>query len=509
MQSFEAEIESWFLLSWPRLACVTLLVLVLGFWVKHLVRNSAWYVRLWLKAPPLVSGPLPFVGCAVRFAAGPPVKFIPRCQRRLGDVFTLHLAGRRLTFLLNPRHFPLFFQSPEHQVDFVHATQPFLTRGFGVPRQEYFDYHVRTLTTLRRALSPHALSEHNRRLVPLFQRYLSERIEPAEVNLHTTVRRIIFDCSVTLLLGEGLAAHQALMENFSQFDALFEVASSPLPHLFLPQFRRAKAHLLSALRECAAELKGRSEELACSNGGVGASLIDAVDRPGNEASWLLSILWAAEANTIPMTVWLIMCLLHHPEYLALVREEIATHMYPQRSVDQKQESEQESSKECVFHVPSAKTFEQMTHLRNAVFETVRLYSATIILRQACQPVPVDDYVVPAGNYLCLSPLWTQRSPELFEDPDEWKPSRWSDPNALHKNHRYAFLAFGSGKYRCPGQYFALLEMTSLVALILTNFDIESLETSIPGRTFMHSRFCSGGWFCCVYWLTFLSAPCRA
>jgi hypothetical protein len=88
----------------------------LCIWLRHLVCTSGWYVHYWLRAPPLVSGLLPFVGCAVRFAAGPPVQFIPECQRRLGDVFTLHLAGRHLTFLLNPRHFPLFFQSPEHQV---------------------------------------------------------------------------------------------------------------------------------------------------------------------------------------------------------------------------------------------------------------------------------------------------------------------------------------------------------------------------------------------------------
>ena len=60
--------------------------------------------------------------------------FIKQCQTKYGDTFTLHLAGRHLTFLMNPEDLEVFFSRDESVVDFRFATQPFLSRCFGVPK---------------------------------------------------------------------------------------------------------------------------------------------------------------------------------------------------------------------------------------------------------------------------------------------------------------------------------------------------------------------------------------
>lgn len=39
-------------------------------------------------------------------------------------------------------------------------------------------------------------------------------------------------------------------------------------------------------------------------------------------SWLLAILWAAEANSLPATVWTVLLLAQHPELAERVRQEV-------------------------------------------------------------------------------------------------------------------------------------------------------------------------------------------
>ena len=59
----------------------------------------------------------------------------------------MHLAGRNMTFLLNPEDFPQFFSSDEEVVDFQYATQPFLSRCFGVPKVKFI-FHRSTILIL-------------------------------------------------------------------------------------------------------------------------------------------------------------------------------------------------------------------------------------------------------------------------------------------------------------------------------------------------------------------------
>jgi len=71
-----------------------------------------------------------------------------------------------------------------------------------------------------------------------------------------------------------------------------------------------------------------------------------------------------------------------------------------------------------------KRLQGMKTLRNAVKESIRLYSPPIIVRGVRQNLQVGSFVVPKANFLCLSPFWSHRDPLLFEDPTSWSPSRF-------------------------------------------------------------------------------------
>ena len=66
-----------------------------------------------------------------------------------------------------------------------------------------------------------------------------------------------------------------------------------------------------------------------------------------------------------------------------------------------------------------------------------------IARMTTKPVTIDGYTVPAGT-LCSCHLWNlHHNPDVWEDPDEYKPERFSKENIASMDS-FAFLPFSAG-----------------------------------------------------------------
>ena len=59
------------------------------------------------------------------FVFSPPHSFSP--SKQLGDIFTIHAAGKRMTFITNPRDYSHYFQTT--LTDFQAAVQPFTKKA--------------------------------------------------------------------------------------------------------------------------------------------------------------------------------------------------------------------------------------------------------------------------------------------------------------------------------------------------------------------------------------------
>ncbi|KAG8511988.1 24-hydroxycholesterol 7-alpha-hydroxylase, partial [Galemys pyrenaicus] len=62
-----------------------------------------------------------------------------------------------------------------------------------------------------------------------------------------------------------------------------------------------------------------------------------------------------------------------------------------------------------------------------------------------------DYTVPSGDLLMLSPFWLHRNPKYFPEPESFNPERWKKANLEKHAFLDGFMAFGNGKYQCPGR----------------------------------------------------------
>ncbi|MFI6154565.1 cytochrome P450 [Kitasatospora sp. NPDC051170] len=99
-----------------------------------------------------------------------------------------------------------------------------------------------------------------------------------------------------------------------------------------------------------------------------------------------------------------------------------------------------------------------------VSETLRLYpSAWLLPRHAVRDDVLEGHHIAAGTDILVCPFLTHRDPDLWPDPEDFDPSRFTTPGRLPVG---AYLPFGLGARACLGTQFALRETTALLELLL-------------------------------------------
>ncbi len=118
------------------------------------------------------------------------------------------------------------------------------------------------------------------------------------------------------------------------------------------------------------------------------------------------------------------------------------------------------------------TLEDLHHLPytlQVIKEVLRLYPpAPVYVRDAVSDDMLDGYPIPGGSAVMLSPYYTHRHPEFWENPLQFDPDRWT-PEREAARHPYAYHPFAAGQRICIGNNFSLLESHILLALLARDF----------------------------------------
>jgi cytochrome P450 len=129
-----------------------------------------------------------------------------------------------------------------------------------------------------------------------------------------------------------------------------------------------------------------------------------------------------------------------------------------------------------------------------VKESLRLYPpAWIITREPIEDDEIRGYCVPRGSTVAMFPYSVHRDPRFFEDPETFRPERWS-PTFEQRLPAQAFFPFGAGPHRCIGATFALMELRLILATIAARFRLTpeseeplQLRASITARPALRVR----------------------
>jgi cytochrome P450 len=123
--------------------------------------------------------------------------------------------------------------------------------------------------------------------------------------------------------------------------------------------------------------------------------------------------------------------------------------------------------------PTIDDLERMPLLNHVVDESMRLLPATPMLffRRCVEPFELAGRRMPVGSTVLLSPLLTHRDPELYPEPQRFRPQRW---DSLRPS-TYQYLPFGAGPRRCVGAGFAGQAIRLTLAVLL-----QRVRLSMPG-----------------------------
>lgn len=116
--------------------------------------------------------------------------------------------------------------------------------------------------------------------------------------------------------------------------------------------------------------------------------------------------------------------------------------------------------------------EELCYTKIVVKEAMRLHPVVpLLLPRVCRETcDVRGLRVEEGTRVFVNAWAMARSPEYWQDAEEFRPERFKDNAADYKGTQLEYLPFGSGRRMCPGNIFALALVELVVARLLYYFD---------------------------------------
>jgi cytochrome P450 len=162
---------------------------------------------------------------------------------------------------------------------------------------------------------------------------------------------------------------------------------------------------------------------------------------------LVTMVIAGHETVAAALAWTLMLLAEHPAAQDRVRRELDSHPGP---------------------VPLVGHRDRLPWTRAVIDEALRLYPpAWAISRRSHRDDVVGGRTVPAGTLAIISPWLVHRRPDLWPDPESFRPERFVDATA-----RTGYLPFGQGPRLCIGREFALGEMVVVLAELLRDHSVD-------------------------------------
>jgi cytochrome P450 len=245
---------------------------------------------------------------------------------------------------------------------------------------------------------------------------------------------------------------------------------------------RVKAMLAPADRMLLDEIRTRRAELEAAGGGPGdadAAAAAAADR-GDILSLLLAardedgrpltdaelrdelftLLVAGHETTATALAWTLERIVRHPEVLARLQDEAGRAGVPGGTADG-------AGRNGGGAATNGDTASRAggDYLDAVMKETLRLRPVVpAVIRQLQAPMTFGGWDLPAGVHIAPNIYLIHRRPDLYPEPDAFRPERFLD----RAPGTYEWLPFGGGIRRCLGASFALYELRTVLETILAS-----------------------------------------
>ncbi len=412
-----------------------------------------------LMTPPVLSGAKPGVGHLLEFSRNR-AGLLMRGLEEQGRIFTIKLGPQNVAVLIGPEYHRVFFMETDKKLN-IATPYKFLRSTFGevlfmAGHEEYLRQRPLITKAFRREKMVHYIDVMGREV----QKWLDTLGESGEFEVVETMGLLAQEVAGNALMGERFQAEVG--REFWDLYVDLTKGIDPIlpPNLPLPKFwrrDRARAKMTEILRPILEERRAHPDEYNdFLQDFVNACYTDTNEPIENEVllNLMLGLMFAGHETTAGQAAWNIILLLQHPEYLALVEEEIERVAPYGKPID-------------------GRTLHALTHMGYSVTETERLRpSADMLLRDVDEEIEIGGYRIPAGWKAQVAGEVAHRLSDVFAEPDYYDPLRFSPERAEDKADRFALIGFGGGGHKCTGMNFANNEISVISTLLLQQFDLE-------------------------------------
>jgi len=123
-------------------------------------------------------------------------------------------------------------------------------------------------------------------------------------------------------------------------------------------------------------------------------------------------------------------------------------------------------------LPTAEDIPQLQFTRMVFAESLRMYPPSYIIpRQVLQDFQIDQYIVPRGTLILMSPYLIHHDSRFHANPEQFNPYNW-DNHSKGQHSKYVYFPFSAGPRSCIGESFAWMEGILVLATIAQSWRIQ-------------------------------------
>ncbi len=407
-----------------------------------------------------------------------PLGFTTRCAREFGDIVSARFLYVPCYFIYHPDHIEQVLVTQQRNfIKPVSFQTPFMRRlvGNGLLTSEG-EFWKRQRRLAQPAFHRERINSYSQAMTTYAERMMMSWRSGETRDLHEDmmqltleiVAKTLFDADVTETAREVGQLLSVIVEPFS-YQATFKwILDNRLPTPANRRFHRTAQRLDEIVFSIINERRASNSD----RGDLLSMLLAAQDDDGNQMTdqqlrdEAMTLFLAGHETTALTMSWTWYLLAQNPTVEAKLLAEI----------------------EAVLggRTPTMADLPALKYADQVIKEAMRLYPPAYAMgRQALQEFELGGYRIPAKSQLFFFQYVTHRDPRYFDEPEAFKPERWTE-EFVKQLPRYAYFPFGGGPRLCIGNSFAIMETVLILATIAQRFRLKLVSEEaikpIPGIT---------------------------
>jgi cytochrome P450 len=401
---------------------------------------------------------LPFFGNLLEFQRDQ-LSFVQRMQRMYGDIVTIYAGNKPFVLLFRPEY--VRYLLTEHPRDFIP------TQSAGGDLMEVLGEGLLTIEgeahrQQRRLIQP---AFHKKRV----ESYADYMVQYTQEMLATWQNGAVIDIAEAMqqLTLRIVARSLFGLEMVDQINEMGRHFTQMIEHR-----RSLLARLLNIYVDLPFTLYGKRMSAKRRIDAFIYKLIEQRRAEGEDRGDVLSMLLATRDDEHPLSNQQIRD--HVMTFMAAGHETTAnalnwTFYLLARNPEPREKLLHELQTVLAGRAPTLNDLANLPYTEWVINEAMRVYPPVWMMgRHSLVPFEMGGYHFPAGMTVLFSQWVIHHHPDLWQDPETFRPERW-DPVNGEKVQPWSYFPFGGGPRICIGMPFAQLEAKLLLATIMQRY----------------------------------------